>query len=31
MYELRAEHDFTADPKAIEPGSPASLLAQLQA
>jgi hypothetical protein len=31
MYELKAEHDFTADPKAIEPGSPASLLAQLQA
>ncbi len=31
MYELRAEHDFTSDPVAIEPGSPESLLAPLQA
>ena len=31
MYELRAEHDFTAAPVAIEPGSAESLLAVLAA
>jgi hypothetical protein len=30
MYELRAEHDFTSAPVAIEPGSPQSLLASLR-
>jgi hypothetical protein len=29
MYELGTEHDFTSAPLAIEPGSPASLLARL--
>jgi len=29
MYELRAEHNFTSVPVAIEPGSAASLLAVL--
>ena len=29
MYEVRAEHDFTAEPRAIELGSSASLLAAL--
>lgn len=29
MYELRAEHDFTSAPVAIEPCSPESLLAGL--
>jgi hypothetical protein len=29
MYELRAEHDFTSVPVAIEPGSAESLLAVL--
>jgi hypothetical protein len=29
MYELHSEHDFTAEPVAIEPGSPESLLAGL--
>ena len=31
MYELRAEHDFTTEPVAIEPDSPESLLAPLEA
>jgi hypothetical protein len=31
MYELEAEHDLTAAPVAIEPGSPESLLARLRA
>jgi hypothetical protein len=29
MYELRAEHDFTAEPRQIELGADASLLAAL--
>ena len=29
MYDLRAEHDFTSVPVAIEPGSAGSLLAVL--
>lgn len=31
MYELQAEHDFTSAPVAIDPGSPESLLARLEA
>jgi hypothetical protein len=31
MYELRAEHDFTATPREITVGSPESLLAALTA
>jgi hypothetical protein len=31
MYELRAEHDFTATPREIPIGSPESLLAALAA
>ncbi len=29
MYELRTEHDFTSDPRAIDMGGPESLLAGL--
>jgi hypothetical protein len=31
LYELRTEHDFTAEPMAIEPGSTESLLTPLEA
>jgi hypothetical protein len=30
MFELQAEHDFTSEPVAIEPGSSQSLLASLR-
>jgi len=29
MYELTGEHDFTADPRAIQPGSTESLFRDL--
>jgi hypothetical protein len=30
FYELRGEHDFSGDPREVEPGSAASLLAALK-